>query len=301
MTSSSPDNLQIAQPLTLRCGLTLPNRLVKAAMAEWLSEKSTNLPSEKLNSLSKHWADGGWGMLITGNVEVDPRHLGSPDDVVIDPSLPIDSILPSFARWAGSFASSSPKKGEKKAPVLVQINHPGRQSPRGSGSRGLFAQTVAPSAVPINWGPGILSTLLSRIAFGTPRELTIPEIEEIVGRFAHSARVIAEAGFDGVEIHAAHGYLLSQFLGSGTNKRTDRYGGSAENRARAVVEVIEAVKEATREFKGFAVGIKVNSADYQSGGDGAVEETVRQFRMIAEAGVDFVEVSGGTYENPEVC
>ncbi|KAK4467177.1 NADPH dehydrogenase [Cladorrhinum samala] len=302
MTSPSPQDLQIAQPLTLKCGLTLPNRLVKAAMAEWLSEKSTSLPSEKLNSLSKHWADGGWGMQITGNIEVDPRHVGSPDDVAIDPSVPVDTILPSFARWARSFGTGSPKDGPggKKTPVLVQINHPGRQSPRGAGTRGLFAQTVGPSAVPINWGPGIVPTLLSRIVFGIPRELTIPEIEEIVGNFAHSARVIAEAGFDGVQIHAAHGYLLSQFLSSATNKRTDRYGGSAENRARVVVEVIEAVKEATREFKGFAVGIKVNSADYQSGGDGVVEETVRQFRMIAEAGVDFVEVSGGTYENPEM-
>ncbi|KAK4158765.1 NADH oxidase 3 [Cladorrhinum sp. PSN259] len=298
---ASPTDLQIAQPLTLKCGLTLPNRLVKAAMAEWLSDKETKLPSERLNSLSKHWAAGGWGMLITGNVEVDPRHTGSPDDVVVDPSLPIDSILPVFTRWAESFkGSNSFSDAVKKTPVLVQINHPGRQSARGAGTRGFFGQTVAPSAVPINWGPGILPWLLRTVVFGTPRELTIPEIEEVVRNFAHTARVVAEAGFDGVQIHAAHGYLLSQFLSSATNKRTDKYGGSAEKRAQVVIEVIEAVKEATREVrgKGFAVGIKVNSADYQS--EAEMADVVKQFRMIAEAGVDFVEVSGGTYEDPSM-
>ncbi|KAK3995569.1 NADH oxidase 3 [Cladorrhinum sp. PSN332] len=302
MASKQPDSLQIAKPLTLKCGLTLPNRLVKAAMAEWLNDSETKLPSDKLNSLSKHWATGGWGMLITGNVDVDPRHTGSPEDVVVDPSLPVDSILPSFTRWAESFkfsTSFSDDDGNKRPPVLVQINHPGRQSPRGAGSRGFFGKTVAPSAVAINWGPGILAWLLRTAVFGTPRELTIPEVDEVVRNFAHAARVVAEAGFDGVQIHGAHGYLLSQFLSSRTNKRTDKYGGSAEKRARVVVEIIEAVREATREFKGFAVGIKLNSADHQS--EREVEDVVKQFKMIAEAGVDFVEVSGGSYENPSMA
>ncbi|KAK4226391.1 NADH oxidase 3 [Podospora fimiseda] len=292
-------NLKISRPLTLKSGLVLPNRLVKAAMAEWLCDFETKLPSERLNSLSKFWAKGGWGMLITGNIEIDPRHMGSPDDVAIDPNQPIDDILPYFTRWAESFrGSSSFDDNEKRTPVLVQINHPGRQSPRGAGSRGFFEQSVAPSAVPINWGPGVLPWLIRTLVFGTPRELLESEIEEIVRNFAHSARVLAEAGFDGVQIHAAHGYLLSQFLSKETNLRGDKYGGNAEKRATVVVEVIEAVKEATRGFKGFTVGIKVNSADFER--EGEMEDVVKQLKLIVEAGVDFVEVSGGTYENPSM-
>jgi 2,4-dienoyl-CoA reductase-like NADH-dependent reductase (Old Yellow Enzyme family) len=128
--------------------------------------------------------------------------------------------------------------------------------------------------------------------------MTIPEIEGVVSQFARAARLCAEAGFDGVEVHAAHGYLLSQFLSSKSNRRGDGYGGDARGRARMLVEVVRAVKEATKGFKGFCVGVKLNSVDHQS--EGEMRDCVEQVRAVVEAGVDFVEVSGGSYEDPKV-
>lgn len=141
---------------------------------------------------------------------------------------------------------------------------------------------------------------------GAPREMTQADIDEVVAQFAYAARVCAEAGFDGVELHAAHGYLLSQFLSKTGNERGDGYG---ERRERIVVEVVKAVREATKGREGFCVGVKINSVDVGvgvGGGDrnGEREEELRAWvegvKRMVEAGVDFVEVSGGSYENPVV-
>jgi 2,4-dienoyl-CoA reductase-like NADH-dependent reductase (Old Yellow Enzyme family) len=137
------------------------------------------------------------------------------------------------------------------------------------------------------------------LMFGTPRAMTLPEIQTVVSQFARAARVVAEAGFDGVEIHAAHGYLLSQFLSRKTNLRGDEYGGDAKRRARVVVEVVRAVREETKGFEGFCVGIKLNSVDHQGEGE-ELRECVEQLGEIVRAGVDFVEVSGGTLEDVKV-
>ncbi|KAK4235308.1 NADPH dehydrogenase [Achaetomium macrosporum] len=284
-------NLKIAQPLTLKCGLTLPNRLVKAAMAEQLVGKN-HLPDERLQAVYKHWSEGGWGLIMTGHVHVDDAHLGQPSDPALSPSLPPSTLVPAYSALARASHSSM------RTPTLVQLNHPGRQSPRGSGSRGLFAPAIAPSAVPISLGPGLLPALLRYLFFGTPRAMTREEIQTVISQFARAARVVAEAGFDGVEIHAAHGYLLSQFLSSKTNLRGDEYGGDARGRARVVVEVVKAIREATKEYQGFCVGIKLNSVDHQS--EGEMGDCVEQVRAVVEAGVDFVEVSGGSFEDPKM-
>ena len=181
-------------------------------------------------------------------------------------------------------------------PAIVQINHPGRQSPIGAGNRSLLAQNIAPSAIPMNFGPGVLPCLLNSVIFGTPKEMTVPDIQDVVERFAESARLSAEAGFSGVQIHAAHGYLLAQFLSEKSNNRNDAYGGSPEARAKIVVDIIHAIQAAVP--RGFCVGIKLNSTDHQS--IQALDACKKQLRLITSAGVDFIEISGGTYEDPTV-
>ncbi|POR37589.1 NADH oxidase [Tolypocladium paradoxum] len=278
--------LEIATPITLPCGLTLPNRLVKAALAEGWSDKD-KLPSEGLIRTYGTWADGGWGMVLTGNVQVDVAYLGTAEDNAFNDRIPRDRLLASWKDWA----QATNRHG---TPTLMQINHPGRQSMIGAGTRGVFAKSIAPSPIPLQLGDGILPRAVSALVFGTPREMTVADIQGVVSRFAETAKLAHEAGFAGVQIHAAHGYLLAQFLSASSNQRTDAYGGTARNRARVVVEVIRAVRAAVP--KGFCVGIKLNSVDHQSPLE--LQECIEQLEDITAAGVDLLEISGGTYENP---
>lgn len=280
--------LEIATPFTLPCGLTFPNRLVKAALAESWADKD-RLPSEQLIRTYGTWADGGWGMVLTGNVQVDVAYLGTPEDNAFNDRIPRDQLLASWKRWAQT-------TNEHGTPTLMQINHPGRQSMIGAGTRGLFAKSIAPSPIPLQLGDGILPRALSALVFGTPREMTVEDIRDVVARFAETAKLASEAGFAGAEIHAAHGYLLAQFLSARSNQRADAYGGTARNRARIVVEVIHAVRAAVP--KGFCVGVKLNSVDHQSPLE--LQECIEQLEDITAAGVDFLEISGGTYEDPTV-
>lgn len=228
--------------------------------------------------------------LPSGNVQVDHRHLGGPLDVCLNDSLSDATTLAAWKAWAAAC-------GAHGTPTLMQINHPGRQTPVGAGSRGFFEKALAPSAVPIEFGPGLLARLLRGLIFGTPRAMTRADIADVVARFARVARLAADAGFAGVELHGAHGYLLAQFLSERTNRRDDEYGGSPAARARIVLEIIRAVREAVPD-KSFTLGIKLNSADHQSPGEfSAVRE---QIKLITEAGIDFLEISGGDYANPVV-
>ncbi|KAI3394348.1 hypothetical protein diail_2900 [Diaporthe ilicicola] len=280
--------LQISQPITLPSGLVLPNRLVKAAMAENMAGSATDyLPDDAMKRSYSVWADAGWGMILTGNVQVDKKHLGQPRDtsIIEDEAKQLES----WRAWA-----RATKGPEGKTPAIVQINHPGRQSPAGAGTRGFFAKSIAPSAVPLVLGPGLLARLASAVVMGTPREMTVAEIEEVVSQFARAARLSADAGFDGVELHAAHGYLLAQFLSPKSNRRTDAYGGTPAKSAKIVADIIRAVRAVTPE--GFTIGIKLNSVDHQS--ESALKDCIEQLQVIREAGIDFLEVSGGTYEDP---
>lgn len=166
----------------------------------------------------------------------------------------------------------------------------------GAGTKGFFEKNVAPSAIALHLGDGILAKLASALLFGTPREMTVADCEDVVARFARTARIASEAGFDGIEVHAAHGYLLAQFLSARSNTRTDAYGGSPVKRTKIVVDIIRAVREATPE--GFTVGIKLNSVDHQT--EAAMSDCIEQLQVITDAGVDFLEISGGTYEDPTV-
>ncbi|KAJ8122006.1 hypothetical protein ONZ43_g1686 [Nemania bipapillata] len=153
---------------------------------------------------------------------------------------------------------------------------------------------MAPSAIPINFGPGLLPRLLSALIFGTPVAMTTADIQATIKDFADTARLASDAGFTGVEIHAAHGYLLAQFLSPESNKRTDEYGGSAAARAKIVLEIIAAIREVVP--KSFCVGIKLNSVDVQS--TSQLSDTLEQLKLIAATGIDFLEISGGSYEQP---
>ena len=255
-------------PLPLPCGQVLPNRIMKAALSEGLGDKQ-NSPDERIERLYTSWSQGGYGLIVTGNVMVDRTQLGEPGNIVIEDERNLDAL----SRWA---------KATKDAgvPIWVQLNHPGRQS----NPLALGHTPVAPSPVALNL-PGA----------ATPRELTPAEIEDIIERFAAAAVVCETAGFDGVQIHGAHGYLVAQFLSPLSNHRNDEWGGDPERRMRFVLEVVRRIR--ARVSPGFAVGIKLNSADFQRGGF-TEDESRSVVAALAHEGIDLIEVSGGSYEQP---
>ena len=258
----------LRDPLTLPCGQVLPNRIMKAALSEGLGDKQ-NSPDERLERLYTSWSQGGYGLIVTGNVMVDRTQLGEPGNVVIEDERNLDAL----SRWAKSTKDAG-------VPIWVQLNHPGRQS----NPLALGHTPVAPSSVPLNF-PGA----------ATPRELTSDEIEDIIERFANAAVVCETAGFDGVQIHGAHGYLVAQFLSPLSNQRNDEWGGDPERRMRFVLEVVRRIR--ARVSPGFAVGIKLNSADFQRGGF-TEDESRSVVAALGREGIDLIEVSGGSYEQP---
>ena len=257
-------------PITLPNGTTIKNRFFKSAMSEGMGTKNFQ-PKKNIATLYKRWAEGGTGLIITGNIMVDPKGTAEPGNIVFDKN----SNMEILKDWA--------KQGQQHgAKVMVQLNHPGKQVPKT-----IAKETVAPSAVPLGNG-------LNKL-FSTPRALTTSEVEELVQKFVTSAKITKEAGFSGVQIHAAHGYLISQFLSPHDNRRTDKYGGSLENRMRFLREIYLGMREELG--KDFPIGIKINSTDFKE--DGLTEEdSLETIVELANLGLDFVEISGGTYERP---
>ncbi|VUC32590.1 unnamed protein product [Clonostachys rosea] len=283
----------LSRPLTLPCGLELPNRLVKAAMAEKLGD-ANNLPTTpKMKNAYSAWANGGWGMVLSGNVQVDVRYLGQAYDVSVDKTRSHETTVEAFKE----LAKICKVKG---TPTLLQLNHPGRQSPPGAGTKSFWDKSLAPSPIPLNLGPGIISWLTSTCLFGTPKEMTQADIDDVVNRFVYAATVATEAGFDGIELHAAHGYLLSQFLSAKANLRTDAYGGSPAARVKIVVDIIKAIRAVVPAT--FCIGLKLNSTDHQTAGNAEskteLSDALEQASLIADTGLDFLEISGGSYEKP---
>lgn len=263
--------MNLFDPLLLPNGSTIKNRIAKAAMEENMAD-AEQAPSAELLRLYQAWADGGAGLIITGNVMVDGRAMTGPGGVVLQDEQQLDK----FKRWAQVGRSGG-------AQFWLQINHPGRQMQANLGQ-----QTWAPSAVAMDLGT--LSKHFSR-----PQAMTAEVIAEVIQRFVRAARLGEQAGFTGVEIHAAHGYLLSQFLSPLSNQRTDAWGGSLENRARLLLDIVRAVRAVvSREF---AVAVKLNSADFQRGGFTA-EDAKQVVEWLNDLGVDLVELSGGSYEAP---
>ena len=264
----------ISQSLKLPCGAELPNRLAKAAMTEGLAT-ANGVPTPELERLYGLWSDGGAGMLLSGNIQVDRDHLERPGNVVID-AKPNSAMRKALASWA--------KAGTRNGNHFwAQISHAGRQT-----QKIVNPHPKAPSPIKLGLPGG---------QFGEPVALTKPEIKQIVRRFGVCAAAVQEAGFTGVQVHAAHGYLLSQFLSPRSNHRDDEYGGDLANRARMLLDVIASVRKAVG--PDFPVAVKLNSADFQKGGFDFAD-SLEVVQWLEKASVDLIEISGGTYEQPKL-
>jgi len=261
---------KLHSPLSLKNGVVIKNRFLKSATSEQLGDKKHN-PKPALAQAYRRWAKGGTGLSVSGNIMIDRTALGEPKNVVLDGQ----SDLSAFKQWTAGGT-------ENGTHFWAQLNHPGKQSPFI-----LSKQPVAPSAVALRGG--------IEKGFNTPRALTENEILDLIKKFATAARLSKEVGFTGVQIHGAHGYLVSQFHSPHHNRRSDRWGGSMQNRMRFVLEIYKAMRAEVGD--GFPIGIKLNSADFQKGGF-TQAESMQVIEALTKAGIDLIEISGGTYESP---
>ncbi len=270
MTEFVREKNYLNEPLELPCGVVIPNRLAKSAMTEGLAD-GDNHPTPELVRLYNAWAQGGVGLSLTGNVMVDRNHLERPGNVAITSR----TVLPVHRRWAASGTSHGGQ-------FWMQIGHAGRQTPK-------YVNTSPKSAC--------ASKLSIAGQFGESQAYGHGELLQLVTRFADAAWVAKKSGFSGVQIHAAHGFLLSEFLSPMLNQRTDQWGGSLKNRARLLLDIIDA----TRAVVGadYPISVKLNSEDFQKGGF-TLDECLVVVRWLGEAKVDLLEVTGGSYEQPQM-
>jgi 2,4-dienoyl-CoA reductase-like NADH-dependent reductase (Old Yellow Enzyme family) len=265
--------MRLTSTVSLPCGLVLPNRLAKAAMTEGLATDMR--PNAGHIRLYERWARTGAGLHITGNVVVDRRHQERPGNVVLD-GAPGRETRDALAAWAHAAKSCG-------AAVIMQLSHAGRQTPAR-----INPHPMAPSAVALG---------LPGKQFAPPQAMPPEAIEAVIDGFAGAARIACETGFDGVQIHAAHGYLISQFLSPLANRRDDTWGGSLENRARLLTKTVTAVRAAIGPKA--ALSVKLNSADFQKGGFD-FDDSLIVAGWLKDLGVDLLEVSGGSYEQPKM-
>ncbi len=260
--------------LTLPSGLVLSNRLVKAAMTEGLAD-ARNEVTPRLETLYRRWAAAGPGLMLTGNVQIDRAHLEQAGNVVIDRDTK-GAALDALKRFAAAAKSSG-------GAVVMQLSHAGRQTPKLINPR-----PAAPSAIALGLPGG---------QFGAPRAMTADEIAGVIEGFGRATRIAKASGFDGVQVHGAHGYLLSQFLSPLANTREDDWGGPLDHRARLLIACAREAK--IQGGPGFSVSVKLNSADFQRGGF-SHEDSLGVIDRLNPLGLDFVEISGGNYEQPSM-
>lgn len=267
----------LARPLGLPCGAVLQNRLCKAAMTEGLADPLLRA-TPRHATLYRTWSEGRAGLLLTGNVQIDRTDLERPGNVAIDISEP-RTVSAEARERLRAWAAAGTACGNH---LWMQISQAGRQSPRY-----VTRSPRGPSDVQLE--------LLGNYA--RPRPLEEPEILDFINRFAQAASIARDTGFTGVQVHGAHGYLLSSFLSPVTNRRTDAWGGSLANRARFLLEVVRAVRRAVG--PDFPVALKLNSDDFRKGGF-TNEECVQVVRWLNDETLDLLELSGGTYEQPRL-
>ncbi len=261
----------LGDSLDLPCGASLPNRIAKSAMTEGLAD-ARNYATEAHRKLYQRWADGGLGLSITGNVQIDPDHLERPGNIVICGEQS-NQQLDRLAQIAKAGTSHG-------GHIWMQISHAGRQT-----QAIVNKNPKAPSSVALNMPKG---------QFGKPQEMTLADIDKVIKGFAFAASIAKKTGFTGVQIHSAHGYLLSSFLSPLSNRRSDAYGGSLQNRAKLLLEVVRATRAAVGDD--FPLSVKLNSADFQQGGyDNS--ESIQVAQWLQEASIDLLEISGGNYES----
>ncbi|CAE6434799.1 unnamed protein product [Rhizoctonia solani] len=261
-------------------GLIAKSRLLKGAMSERMASwdpkdlSKRGIPSDELVGLYEGWGKAGYGIILTGNVMLHPEQLEAPGNPILYAPHETPERIEQFRKMAAA--------GKAHGSLMVmQVSHPGRQ----------VAAMVNPSPV----GPSDIK-LADRMgmSFGKPTPLDKSGIRKIVDQFAYTAEVAYITGFDGVQLHGAHGYLIAQFLSQTTNNRTDEYGGSIENRSRIIKEILEAIRAKVPDRK-FVVGIKINSVEFQAKGF-QPEEAAELCKQLEAMEIDFVELSGGTYE-----
>ncbi|KIW90333.1 uncharacterized protein Z519_08977 [Cladophialophora bantiana CBS 173.52] len=285
MPSRIKDASPLGQPLKFEfSGKTVPNRFLKAAMTERLSswdpvhKEKRGVPSKQLIRVYQRWGEGGLGLILTGNIMIDYQSLEAPGNPIIPPAAPFEgSRFEAFKELAGQAKVHG-------SLVVGQVSHPGRQVDQRLESDPISASDVQ------------LEGELMGMKFAKPHAASLEEIQDIINRFTHAAEYLAKAGYDGIELHGAHGYLLAQFLSQTTNKRTDQYGGSLQNRARLILEVAQSIRRKLPASSGFVLGIKINSVEFQEGGFTA-DEAKDLCVLLEQNEFDFVELSGGTYQS----
>ncbi|KAJ7915752.1 hypothetical protein B0H13DRAFT_2231803 [Mycena leptocephala] len=281
-------------------GRVLRNRLVKVALYEHLAGLFGGSPNEFHLQLYSKWSMYDWGMIFTGNVQVSPQHLSVARDLVLPRELSERNLKP-FRELA---AAMHGWRDEKPPLAIMQLNHTGRQSPNILGGRLPFSPPLGPSSIRVGsslHNRGILSDLLHRLVFQIPRSMSLHDIDEVVEAFVRGARLAAQTGYDGVELHVAHGYLLAQFLSPKSNIRVDEYSCTPSNALR----LLQRIATETRAVVpgNFVMGLKINSADYAesyTAGHASASPVLDHILTIANWGsVDFIEISGGDYEAPD--
>lgn len=245
-------------------GLELRNRLVRSATAERLATEPVGRATPALAALYRSVASGGVGLIITGHAYVEPWGKVHPEMLGVH----CDEMLPGLRTLVDAVHA-------ERGCIALQINHGGRQC---SGES--VPETLAPSAVPTPSG---------RI----PREMTVDEIAEAIESFGQAARRARLAGFDAVQIHGAHGYLIGQFLSPHTNRRTDAWGGDFERRLHFLAAVCETIRGHVG--AGYPILIKLGMADNgERMSDGLTgDDGARIVARLADLGLDAVEISGG--------
>ncbi|KAH7073099.1 hypothetical protein BKA63DRAFT_577163 [Paraphoma chrysanthemicola] len=261
---------------------TAQNRFLKGAMTERLSSwdpknlQARGIPSKNLVNVYRRWGEGEFGVLLTGNIMIEYDHLEAAGNAIIPRGSPYEG-----ERFEGfkELAKQSKKHGSL---IVAQVSHPGRQV-----SENIQKYPISASDVQLE-GNIIGST------FAKPRAATEEDIRNIIEGFAHAAEYLEKAGYNGIELHGAHGYLLAQFLSPSTNRRSDKYGGALENRARLITEIGQEIRRRTS--SSFVLGIKLNSVEFQEQGF-TTEDAATLCKLLEDNSFDFVELSGGTYED----
>ena len=285
LPSDKVDISPLAQPLHYEfSGKTAPNRFLKGAMTERLSSWSAKdlpargIPSKNLINVYKRWGEGGLGTILTGNTMIAYDQLEAPGNPIIPPDAPFSGERFEAFKEMGAQAK---KHGSL---IVGQISHPGRQT------------EVRLQPNPVSASDVQLEGEVMGMHFAKPHPASDEEIKQIIYGFTYAAEYLHKAGYDGIQLHGAHGYLLAQFLSQTTNKRTDKYGGSLANRARLILEIAHSIRQKLPTSTGFIVGIKMNSVEFQEGGFTTEEAKELTELLETEGQFDFVELSGGTYE-----
>ncbi|KAH6918967.1 oxidoreductase [Coprinopsis sp. MPI-PUGE-AT-0042] len=293
------------EAVQLPCGRKVINRLAKVALYEHLTVLGGGPPNEYHFAIYSIWGKSNWGMVFTGNIQVADDHLTLGRDITLPKDLSDESLAP-YRHLASLMRGRTPRTipTESGHPLAIaQLNHTGRQSMNFVGGRGIMGAPLGVSPIRVGGAipnPGAVRDTLHKLVFSTPKEMTIQDVEHVISHFVYGAQALHKAGFDGVEVHAAHGYLLAQFISPKSNTRTDQFSLQNGDGLEVLHRIVSRIRAAVP--SSFVVGIKLNAADYSEGSlqGHQSDRALRHILTIsAWGGVDFIEISGGDYESPD--